>query len=120
MTEHKTPEAPEAEETGKEISGLDAFLLDDFVYETNLTKKFRNRKPYEPADPKKIFAFIPGKIKKLNIKKKSKVKEGEILLVLEAMKMNNLIFSPMKGTIKEVHVSVGSSVSKGTLLIEFK
>lgn len=108
------------EDTGKESSGLEHFILDDFAYETNLTGKFKNRKKYVPEDPKKIFAFIPGKIKKLNVKKKSKVKEGEILLVLEAMKMNNLIFSPMKGVIKEVHVAVGNSVSKGTLLIEFK
>jgi biotin carboxyl carrier protein len=108
------------EDTGKEIENLDSLMLDDFTYETHLTGKFRNRKPYQPDDPKKIIAFIPGKIKKVNVKKKSKVKEGEILLVLEAMKMNNLIFSPMKGTIKEVHVTVGASVAKGTLLIEYK
>jgi biotin carboxyl carrier protein len=108
------------EDTGKEIEHYDAFELDDFTYETNLTQKFLNRKPYQAADPKKIIAFIPGKIKKVNIKKKSKVKEGEILLVLEAMKMNNLIFAPMKGVIKEVYVSQGTSVSKGTLLIEFR
>jgi biotin carboxyl carrier protein len=117
MTEHINTDA---EETGKEIIGPDSFILDDITYSTNLTNKFRNRKPYEPDDPKKIIAFIPGKIKKVNVKKKSKVKEGEMLLVLEAMKMNNQIFSPMKGTIKEVYVSVGSSVAKGTLLIEFK
>jgi len=108
------------EDTGKEIENLDSLMLDDFTYETNLTGKYRNRKPYQPADPKKIFAFIPGKIRKVNVKKKSKVKEGEILLVLDAMKMNNLIFAPMKGTIKEVYVTVGLSVAKGTLLIEFK
>jgi biotin carboxyl carrier protein len=109
-----------AEDTGIEPESYDSFLLDDFSYDTRLTNKFRNRKAYEPADPKKIIAYIPGKIRKVNVKKKSKVKEGEILLVLEAMKMNNLIFSPMKGVIKEVYVSVGTSVSKGTLLIEFK
>jgi pyruvate carboxylase subunit B len=99
---------------------FDSFLLDDFTYETHLTEKFKKRKAYQAADPKKITAFIPGKIKKVFIKKKRKVKEGEILLVLEAMKMNNNIFSPMKGTIKEVYVTAGASVSKGTLLVEFK
>lgn len=95
-------------------------LLDDFAYQTILTDKFRNRKPYEPEDPKKIFAFIPGKIRKVHIKKGSKVKEGEILLVLEAMKMNNNIFSPLKGVIKEVYVTPGLSVAKGALLVEFR
>lgn len=99
---------------------FDAFALDDFTYETILTEKFKNRKTYQASDPKKVVAFIPGKIKKVHIKKKSKVKEGEILLVLEAMKMNNNIFSPIKGTIKEVYVTVGMSVSKGALLVEFK
>jgi biotin carboxyl carrier protein len=108
------------EDTGIEDESFDSLILDDFSYDTKLTNKYKNRKPYVPDDPKKIYAYIPGKIKKVNIKKKSKVKEGEILLVLEAMKMNNLIFSPMKGVIKEVYVSVGNSVSKGTLLIEFK
>ena len=107
-------------ETGMEISDMDSFLLDDFIYETHLTQKYKKRKPYQPDDPKKITAFIPGKIRKVNVKKKSKVKEGEILLVLEAMKMNNLIFSPMKGVIKEVYVTPGMSVAKGTLLLEYK
>jgi biotin carboxyl carrier protein len=107
------------EATG-EGNDIDSFLLDDFTYSTILTSKFKNRKPYKAADPKKITAFIPGKIKKVYIKKKSKVKEGDILLVLEAMKMNNSIFSPMKGTIKEVFVTAGLSVPKGALLVEFK
>jgi biotin carboxyl carrier protein len=107
------------EETGAEIV-YDSFLLDDITYDTILTGKFKNRKVYQVADPKKITAFIPGKIKKVHVKKKSKVKEGEILLVLEAMKMNNNIFSPMKGTIKEVYVTAGQSVAKGALLVEFK
>jgi biotin carboxyl carrier protein len=36
------------------------------------------------------------------------------------MKMNNSIFSPLKGTIKEVYVTAGLSVAKGALLVEFK
>jgi biotin carboxyl carrier protein len=98
----------------------DSFHLDDITYDTFLTEKFKNRIPFAEPDPKKILAFIPGKIKKVHVKKKSKVKDGEILLVLEAMKMNNNIFSPMKGTIKEVYVTAGMSVSKGSLLVEFK
>jgi biotin carboxyl carrier protein len=98
----------------------DSFLLDDINYETILTEKFKNRKSFQEPNPKKILAFIPGKIKKVYVKKRSKVKEGDILLVLEAMKMNNSIFSPIKGTIKEVYVTAGLSVSKGALLVEFK
>ncbi len=115
MTEHKEINNDPVEETV-----YDSFQLDDITYATILTGKFKNKKTFEAPNPKKILAFIPGKIKKVYVKKKSKVKEGEILLVLEAMKMNNSIFSPMKGTIKEIYVTAGLSVSKGALLVEFK
>jgi biotin carboxyl carrier protein len=115
MTEHNKVN----EEAGEEKE-YDSFLLNDFTYSTILTEKFKNRKNFQEPDPKKIIAFIPGKIKKVYVKKKSKVKEGDILLVLEAMKMNNSIFSPMKGTIKEIYVTAGLSVSKGALLLEFR
>jgi biotin carboxyl carrier protein len=116
MSEHKDKPI----EIPKEKSDFDQFTMDDFSYDTYLTDKFKNRKPYEALDPKKVYAFIPGKIRKVHVKKKSKVKEGEILLVLEAMKMNNNIFSPLKGVIKEVYVTPGLSVAKGALLLEFK
>ena len=102
----------------KEEPVYESFLLDDATYKTLLTKKYHKRKPYEEKDPKKILAFIPGKIKKVYTKNGAKVKEGEKLLVLEAMKMNNTIFSPLKGTIKEVYVTAGMSVAKDALLIE--
>lgn len=101
-------------------SGYDTFHLNEMNYKTLLLPKFINRKPYQPHDPRKIAAFIPGKIKKVHVKKGKKVKEGDILLVLEAMKMNNNILAPMKGTIKEVYVTQGISVPKNALLVEFE
>lgn len=113
-------EQNESNKVPKEEKVYDSFQLDDITYSTILTDKFKNKKPFQEPNPKKILAFIPGKIKKVYVKKKSKVKEGDILVVLEAMKMNNSIFSPMKGTIKEVYVTAGLSVSKGALLVEFR
>lgn len=104
----------------KEEVGFESFTLNDATYKTLLTKKFLKRKPYQEHNPNKITAFIPGKIKKLYVKTGGKVKEGEKLLVLEAMKMNNTIFAPAKGTIKEIYVTVGMSVAKDTLLIELE
>jgi len=113
MAHHKDPKDK------KEDQGFESFLLNDANYKTRFTEKFLKRKTYEEKDPKKITAFIPGKIKKVYIKKGSRVKEGDKLLVLEAMKMNNTIFSPHKGTIKEIYVAVGISVAKNALLVEF-
>lgn len=113
MTQHKDFKEK------KEDQGFESFLLNDTVYKTRFTGKFLKRKTYQEKDPKKITAFIPGKIKKIYIKKGSRVKEGEKLLVLEAMKMNNTIFAPHKGTIKEIYITVGLSVAKDALLVEF-
>ncbi|MBL7105777.1 MAG: biotin/lipoyl-binding protein, partial [Bacteroidales bacterium] len=52
------------------------------------------------------------------VKKGKKVKEGDKLLILEAMKMKNDIVSPVNGTIKKINVKEGSRVTKKDILIE--
>jgi biotin carboxyl carrier protein len=104
----------------KQGNGLNTLALESGTYKTTFPAKFLQRKPYQEVDPKKVVAFIPGKIRKVFIKKGSKVKEGDKLLILEAMKMNNLIFAPLKGVIKEVYVMPGISVAKNALLVEFE
>ncbi|OGU61529.1 MAG: hypothetical protein A2V66_00470 [Ignavibacteria bacterium RBG_13_36_8] len=94
--------------------------IDYTVYETFLTKKFVNRKMYAPADPKKITAFIPGSIREIYVRKGQKVKEGDPLFILEAMKMRNSVYSPLNGKIKEVHMVSEQKVAKNQLLIEFE
>lgn len=95
-------------------------IVDDTSYETKLTPKFRRRKPYIPSDPKKIYAFIPGIINKINVYEGQKVNKGQSLLVLEAMKMKNDVNSPLDGRIKVIHVKVQNMVVKGQLLVEFE
>lgn len=87
-------------------------------YRTKLTTKYERRKAYEEKDPKLVLAFIPGTIRKINVKKGDAVKEGELLLTLEAMKMKNRILSPMDGTIKKVNVKPGIIVPKNKVLME--
>ena len=95
-------------------------IVEDVKYKTRLTKKFLNRKPYEPVDPKKVLAFIPGTIKKIYFAKGKKVKEGDKLVDLEAMKMLNTIFAPANGILAEVYVKEGDLVSKNHLLMVYK
>jgi biotin carboxyl carrier protein len=95
-------------------------LIEDVKYKTRLTKKFLNRKQYEPVDPKKVFSFIPGTIKKVYASKGKKVKSGDKLIDLEAMKMLNTIFADDNGTIAEMYVKEGDMVSKNQLLILYK
>ena len=95
-------------------------LVDNVRYKTLLTAKFINRKVYEEEDPRKIKAFIPGTVKKVFVKKGQKIREGTRLLTLEAMKMNNIIKSPMEGTVKQVNIRPGETVPKNGLLLELE
>jgi biotin carboxyl carrier protein len=69
---------------------------------------------------KEIQSPMPGIIKSLNVKEGQKIAKGDILLVLEAMKMENEIKAAGEGIIKKVRVEVMSSVEKNELLIELE
>lgn len=65
----------------------------------------------------KINAPMPGTINKVNVSVGSKVKSGDVLCVLEAMKMENDIKAGNDGTVVSVNVQKGSNVNTGDLLI---
>jgi len=95
-------------------------IIDDTVYETKLTRKFRLRKKYAAPNPKHLNAFIPGIIRDIYITPGQFVKEGEKILILEAMKMKNTVTSEISGQVKEIKVTSGNMVTKNQLLIEFE
>ena len=72
-----------------------------------------------PADGKQIKAPMPGTLLKIVAASGKQVKEGEVIFVLEAMKMENDIVSPATGTI-QVSVAEGAKVNTGDLLAVIK
>ena len=60
---------------------------------------------------------MPGNILKVNVNVGDAVKEGQVLVVLEAMKMENEIMAPKNGTVTQVVVSKGSTVDTGAPLV---
>ena len=64
-----------------------------------------------------VKAPMPGTILKVNVQNGQAVKEGDVLVVLEAMKMENEILAPKNGTVTQVLVSKGSSVDTGAPLV---
>ena len=64
-----------------------------------------------------VTAPMPGNILKVNVNVGDKVKEGQVLVVLEAMKMENEIMAPHDATIAQVVVSKGSTVDTGAPLV---
>ena len=64
-----------------------------------------------------VYPPMPGKISEVLVKPGDKVKSGQVVCILEAMKMFNELKSPSAGIVKEVNVKPGSSVATSTLLI---
>ena len=64
-----------------------------------------------------VTAPMPGNILKVNVTPGQAVKEGDVLVVLEAMKMENEILAPKACTVKQVLVSKGSTVDTGATLV---
>ena len=69
-----------------------------------------------PAADEKITAPMPGTILAVNVSAGQAVKKGEVLMILEAMKMENEIMCPRDGVVASVHTSKGSAVESGALL----
>ena len=64
-----------------------------------------------------VVAPMPGTILKVNVTQGQAVKEGDVLCVLEAMKMENEIMAPKAGTVTQVVVAKGASVNTGDALV---
>ena len=69
-----------------------------------------------PAGGETIKAPMPGTILKVNVSNGQAVKKGDVLFILEAMKMENEIMAPCDGTVSAVSVANGASVENGTVL----
>lgn len=67
-----------------------------------------------------LKAPMPGKVLRVDVNAGQKVKKGDSILILEAMKMENAIKSPGDGKIKSVLVKAGDTVEKGEVLAEME
>ena len=65
----------------------------------------------------KVDSPMPGTILKVNVAAGQSVKEGDLLVILEAMKMENEIFAPKGGTVTQVLVEKGAAVNTGDVLV---
>ena len=69
------------------------------------------------AGGEKVTAPMPGTVLDVKVAQGASVKKGDILLILEAMKMENEILAPCDGTVKQVVAAKGASVNSGDALI---
>ena len=88
-------------------------------YETKLSVKYENKAPYRHVSPYCMEAFMPGTIRQICVEPGQRVQKGQKVLVLDAMKMDNELLSPVDGIVKSILVEEGKSIPKHQLLIEF-
>ena len=69
-----------------------------------------------PAGGEQVTSPMPGTILDVKVSQGASVKKGDVLMILEAMKMENEIMCPCDGTVASVNTSKGASVESGTLL----
>jgi len=86
-------------------------------YKTMLTKKFQSRKAWIPANPYNIVSYIPGTVREIFVEVGQEVGPGDDIMVLQAMKMRNLVKSEVYGTIRKINIQSNETIPKGFLMI---
>ncbi len=110
------------EEDGRRVISyeLNGMPREATIVDKSLAPKTKPRIKADPADPLQVSAPIPGMITLLNATVGSKVKAGEKLATLEAMKMQTSVYAAADGVVGEVLASVGSSVEAGDLIVRLR
>jgi len=93
-------------------------IVHSAVYKTEYTRKYENRIKWEKPDENKLLSFIPGTIVGIHAKEGQKLKEGDTILILQAMKMHNKVQMPFDGKIVKLYVSEGEKIPKYHLMVE--
>jgi 3-methylcrotonyl-CoA carboxylase alpha subunit len=72
------------------------------------------------GDPNRITSPMPGKVVKVNVETGEKVKAGQVLMIVEAMKMENSLLAASAGVVKEINVRAGDKVDTSKVLVLLK
>jgi len=110
-----------AYEIKRECTATDVHLwVGDICYAVELRdpRSLRSRKgtATDEKGPKKLLAPMPGKVVRVLIGEEQAVEAGQSILVVEAMKMQNEIKSPKKGTVQKIVATEGANVNAGDVL----
>ncbi|MCR4770776.1 MAG: biotin/lipoyl-binding protein [Oscillospiraceae bacterium] len=94
-----------------------AQIVDEYAYVAAAPAAPAPAAPAAAAAGEKVTSPMPGTILNVLVKQGDTVKEGQNLLVLEAMKMENEVLAPVSGTVAQLCVAKGASVNTGDLLL---
>ncbi len=108
---------PDAHGQQTAIFELNGYPRHTQVTNKTLAKDVATRPKADPADPTQVGAPMPGMVASIAVTVGQKVKEGETLLTLEAMKMFAAVAAPIAGTVTEILAKVGESMESKDLLV---
>jgi biotin carboxyl carrier protein len=93
----------------------DILSIDSTDYETEIPRD--RLKPFSGMPEKRdVRAFIPGTVVEVRVREGEKVSPGQVLMLLDAMKMHNEVCSEITGRVRQVLVAKGDKVEKNQLL----
>lgn len=95
-------------------------VVEGTKYRTLSTRKNEMRVKWEAPKLKELKSFIPGTIIKVAVKEGDMVQPGDLLMIFEAMKMQNKVLCPFPGVIKTINVKEGERIPKGFVIAEYK
>jgi len=98
------------------MSELEYLNINETVYETEIPDGALLQWSGPPANDQ-VRAFIPGIIHEVRVQPGSRVEAGDVLLLLEAMKMYNEVTAPRAGRVQEIRIESGDVVEKNQLLV---
>jgi len=96
---------------------IDENIIEVEVEEEKIRSFKREDTPVVTTGEKVVKTMLPGNITKLLVSEGDRVKAGDTLLILEAMKMENEIVAPTSGTVKKIQVREGQRVETGDILV---
>ncbi len=97
-----------------------SLMIDDTLYETEVPDRPVRINRRGLRDSYEIRAVIPGIVSDIIVREGQKIFPGQVVIILEAMKMLNDVESETGGEVAEIKVSKGNRVEKGQLLIKLK
>lgn len=95
-------------------------VIEDSVYQTLPTNAYNKALKWKKHESNKITAIIPGTIVEIFVKEGQPVNDGDSMLIIEAMKMNNKINFTHSGIVDKIYVKPGDVVAKDQILVSLR
>ena len=96
------------------------FVVTARKYKTLLTAKYKSRPMWYKPSAGDVVSHLPGTIIKIMVEEGQAVEAGQLLLIHEAMKMQNRVVAPISGVVVELNVKEGDKIPKNHLMVKIE